>query len=87
MFYYLGAGVSLGNWNLMLRLYNFGNYKWKSGTETISTPLYMNETVTYASNYRFGVRLNVTYVFDYGKKVQRGQEIGAQSGAESAILK
>lgn len=87
MFYYLGTGVSLGNWNLQLRVYNFGNYKWKSGTETIRTPLYTNETVMYGSNYRFSVRLSATYVFDYGKKVQRGQEIGAQSGAESAILK
>lgn len=33
------------------------------------------------------INFTATYTFGYGKKVQRGNEVGEQSGAASAILK
>ena len=41
----------------------------------------------FGTNSHARLNLSVTYTFGYGKKVQRGNEVGEQSGASSAILK
>lgn len=38
-------------------------------------------------DYHSCINISATYTFGYGKKVQRGNEVGVQSGASSAILK
>lgn len=49
-------------------------------------PIYSVLTTTFNGNYRRALGLSATYTFGYGKKVSRGDEVGSQSDAGSAIM-
>lgn len=86
-FYQLQVGWSNSNWNVRLSAINVFRGDWLAATQTLNAPLY-SETISQAGTYYHRrVNLSVTYTFGYGKKVQRGNEVGEQSGASSAILK
>ncbi|MDE5881207.1 MAG: outer membrane beta-barrel family protein, partial [Muribaculaceae bacterium] len=86
-FYQLQAGWGNSNWNIRLSAINMFRGDWLAATQTLNAPLY-SETVSQGGTY-YHRRINIsaTYTFGYGKKVQRGNEVGEQSGASSAILK
>ncbi len=86
-FYQLLAGWSKSGWNIRLTVIDLFRSDWLGATLTSVSPLY-SETKFNGGNY-FHRRLNlsVTYTFNYGKKVQYGDEVGEQSGASSAIMK
>ena len=63
------------------------NKGWKNSAWEIHTPLYGEVRTNYGNYLHPRINLSVTYTFGYGKKVQRGNEVGAQQGADSAILK
>ncbi len=52
----------------------------------LHTPIYSVLTTTFNGNYRRALGLSATYTFGYGKKVSRGDEVGSQSDAGSAIM-
>lgn len=83
----LSAGWSNSDWNIRLSAYNFFNKGWKNSTWERSTPLYSEARTNYGNDYHSRLNLSVTYIFGYGKKVQRGNEVGEHSGASSAIMK
>lgn len=86
-FYQLQAGWSNSNWNVRLSAINMFRGDWLAATQTLNAPLY-SETISQAGTYYHRrINLSVTYTFGYGRKVQRGNEVGEQSGASSAILK
>jgi hypothetical protein len=85
--YQLQAGWSKGNWNLQVAARCFGRYGYANQWSDIATPLYDRRIVTYNANYRAGYTISATYTFGYGKKVNRGDEVGAQSEVNSAIMK
>lgn len=60
---------------------------WLCATNTLSTPLYSETRFVDGNSFHRRLNLSVTYTFGYGKKVQRGNEVGEQSGANSAIMK
>lgn len=86
-FHSVTVGWANANWNLRVMVANFFNKGWHGSSNTTVSPYY-SERQTIIGNY-FHPRINftVTYTFVYGKKVQRGNEVGEQSGAASAILK
>lgn len=86
-FHSVTVGWSNANWNLRVMGANFFNKGWHGSSNTTVSPYY-GERQTIIGNY-FHPRINftATYTFGYGKKVQRGNEVGEQSGATSAILK
>lgn len=86
-YYCLVAGWSNSDWNIRLSAYNFLNKGWKDTTWKFKTPLYSETGISYSSNYHPRINIAVTYTFGYGKKVQRGNEVGAQSVANSGIMK
>ncbi len=86
-YYSLVAGWSNTDWNIRLSAYNFFNKGWKDTTWKFKTPLYSETGISYSSNYYPRINIAVTYTFGYGKKVQRGNEVGAQSVANSGIMK
>lgn len=86
-FYYVYAGWANQNWNIRLTAYNLFNKGWKDTTSTIDTPHYGAKTTSYSVDYHARLQLSVTYTIGYGKKVNRGNEIGEQEEAASAILK
>ena len=86
-FYQILAGWSRANWNIRVSAMNLFRNDWLCATNTLSTPLYSETRFVDGNNFHRRLNLSVTYTFGYGKKVQRGNEVGEQSGASSAIMK
>ena len=86
-FYGLIIGWGNSKWNLRLSAYNIFNKKWESGDTWISSPLYSEHKITYGDAPHARILFSATFTFGYGKKIQPGDEVGAQSGAGSAIIK
>lgn len=86
-FYQLLAGWSKSGWNIRLTAINLFRNDWLGGTQTINAPLYSETKLQGGNYYHRRLNISVTYTFNYGKKVQQGNEVGEQSGAASAILK
>ena len=66
---------------------NFFNKGWSSADVITESPLYTEYRENISTSSHARINLTVTYTFGYGKKVQRGNEVGEQSGANSAIMK
>lgn len=86
-FYQIMAGWSRSNWNIRISAMNMFRNDWLCATNTLSTPLYSETRYVEGNNLHRRLNISVTYTFGYGKKVQRGNEVGEQSGASSAIMK
>ncbi len=85
--YGIAAGWANSDWNVRISAYNFCNSHWDSADISLETPLYKEHKTNLGTNSHARLNLSVTYTFGYGKKVQRGNEVGEQQGASSAILK
>lgn len=86
-FYALSAGWSNSDLNISLTAYNMFNSNWDTSDRFIQSPRYSEHRTTYGTHSHASLNLSVTYTFGYGKKVQRGNEVGKQSGVSSAIMK
>lgn len=86
-FYQVLAGWSRANWNIRVSAMNLFRNDWLCATNILSAPLYSETRFVDGNNFHRRLNLSVTYTFGYGKKVQRGNEVGEQSGANSAIMK
>lgn len=80
-------GGRFGNFNVNLEVANFLNKGWKGTSQHFTSDIYSYNKDIFQDTYHFKATVNVTYTFQYGKKVQIGNEIREQSGASSAILK
>ena len=81
------AGWANSVWNIRLTAANLFRTSWDASDRFTEAPLF-KERRTYLTNQSHAcIRFSVTYTFGYGKKVQRGNEIGEQGGASSAIMK
>lgn len=86
-YYALQAGWGNTDWNIRLLAYNFFNRHWDISDQYTESPFYNEHKVYYDTTYHARLSLSVSYTFGYGKKVRRGNEVGEQSGASSAIMK
>ena len=86
-FYQLLAGWSKSGWNIRLTAINMFRSDWLGATQTIDAPIYSETKLQGGNYYHRRLNLSVTYTFNYGKKLQQGNEIGEQSSAASAIMK
>ena len=86
-YHFLSLGWGHGSWNLSVTATNFLHKGWKTSDMEFVSDLYTDHTVAYGTTYHPRLELSATYTFGYGKKVQRGNEVGEQGGAESAIMK
>lgn len=86
-YYQLLAGWSKSGWNIRLTAINLFRSDWLGATQIINAPLYSETKLQGGNYYHRRLNLSVTYTFNYGKKVQQGNEVGEQSGSASAILK
>lgn len=85
--YQFTFGWSNGDLNLRLSASNIFSKGWLRYTREFESPLYSECRRVYAPSLHPSISLAAVYTFGYGKKVKRGNEIGEQSGASSAILK
>lgn len=86
-FYQLQAGWSNSNWNIRLSAINMLRGDWNSAIQTLDSPLYSETMFQGGTYYHRRINFAVTYTFGYGKRIQRGNEVGEQYGGASAILK
>ncbi|MDE6859295.1 MAG: TonB-dependent receptor family protein [Duncaniella sp.] len=86
-FYQLQAGWGNSNWNIRISAINMFRDDWLGATQTLNSPMYSEIMMQGGTYYHRRVNLSVTYTFGYGRKVQRSNEVGEQSGGSSAILK
>ncbi len=86
-FYQVGAGWSHKNWKIRLTANNLFNSGWTSVKSNMSSQYYSSTQTEYGTKYHQYLNFSVSYIVNYGKKVQQGNEVGEQSGASSAILK
>lgn len=81
------AGWANSDWNVRLTAANFFNKGWDCATNITESPYYSETQTIIGTSVHPRLNITATYTFGYGKKVQRGNEVGEQSGASSAILK
>ena len=86
-FHSVTVGWANANWNLRVMGANFFNKGWDGATNTTISPYYSELQTIIGTSSHPRINFTATYTFGYGKKVQRGNEVGEQSGAASAILK
>ena len=86
-FHSLTVGWANSDWNVRLMAANFFNKGWNSADIVTESPLYTEYRENIGTSSHFRINITATYTFGYGKKVQRGNEVGEQSGASSAIMK
>ena len=86
-FHSLTVGWANSDWNIRIMAANFFNKGWSSADVITESPLYTEYRENISTSSHARINLTVTYTFGYGKKVQRGNEVGEQSGANSAIMK
>lgn len=86
-FYQLVAGWHNSNWNVKLTLANMFRNNWNAGSNKLKSPSYDQLITLYGHNFHQRINLSVTYTIGYGKKIKQGNEVGAQEGVGSAILK
>lgn len=86
-FHSLTVGWANSDWNVRVMAANFFNKGWNSADIVTESPLYTEYRDNIGTSSHFRINITATYTFGYGKKVQRGNEVGEQSGANSAIIK
>ena len=86
-FHSVTVGWANSNWNLRVMAANFFNKGWDGATNTTVSPYYSERQTVFGTSSHSRINFTATYTFGYGKKVQRGNEVGEQPGAASAILK
>ena len=86
-FHSLTVGWANSYWNVRVMAANFFNKGWSSADIITESPLYTEYKENIGTSSHFRINITATYTFGYGKKVQRGNEVGEQSGANSAIIK
>lgn len=80
-------GWANANWNLRIMAANIFNKGWDDSRITIHSPYYSERQTITGTAYHPRINFSATYTFGYGKKVERGNEVGRQAGTASAILK
>lgn len=86
-FHSIEGGWSNNNWNIRLTAAQIFNKGWSGATLTMSSDYYDEHRINYGTSGHPRLNISATYTFNYGKKVQRGNEVGEQSGTSSGILK
>lgn len=86
-FHSVTVGWANANWNLRVMASNFFNKGWDRATNTTVSPYYSERQTIIGTSSHPRINFTATYTFGYGKKVKRGNEVGEQFGAASAILK
>ncbi len=85
--YGIKGGWANNSWNISLRAHNFFRTGYIGQWTDLVTPVYERHTDIISGGMHASLDISVTYTIGYGKKVGRGNEIGAQGGAGSAAYK
>lgn len=85
--YQLETGWANNDWNISVSANNFARWHRNGdGWAEMTSAYYDRYAVNYNGNCHASFMVSATYTFGYGKKIERGNEIGAQGGAGSAVM-
>lgn len=86
-YYSLKIGWSNGKWNISASAINIFRKNWRENTEWINSQWYDNTLRTYSASSHQFINITASYTFNFGKKIQRGDELQNSGGSSSAIMK
>lgn len=87
-YYSLQAGWGNGNVNVTLLLANIFNTSWEGDTVVTGSPVFDAKYINMNQSYRQKIKIDVTYTFGYGKKIDRNDNLdGSVSGAQTNVGK
>lgn len=84
----ISAGWSHGPLNVEVEAVNFARWRWTDGLrQTLTSTYFDRSTVDISGYYHAHFSLSLTYTIGYGKKVNRGNDLGTTGRPADAILK
>lgn len=83
--YSLKAGWGNANWNVSIAALNFFNRGYTAYIQQVTSPYYSSTLTNYGITYHRSLNFTVSYTFGYGKKINKGNEIGDVTTSSSAI--
>ena len=86
-YYSLKIGWSNGDWNVSATACNIFRGNWLEQSSWIKSRWFDQTTRTYSVNSHQFVSLAVSYTFNFGKKIQQGDELQNSGGGSSAIMR
>ncbi|MDE5877463.1 MAG: outer membrane beta-barrel family protein [Muribaculaceae bacterium] len=85
--YSVGAGWAASGWNIQLSLVNMFQSSWRLSTDTLNTRWYDSTMIQYDSYSHRRITLNITYTFNYGKRVTKTNELNGDTNISTSILR
>lgn len=85
--YYLRIGWANSDWNFQATISDLFRWNWQGSEDTMHSRYYDFEKHNFSSLAHCRIKFSATYTFGFGKKVERGNEVGQTYGADSGILK
>lgn len=85
--YSIGAGWATDGWNIQLALANLFRSSWKVSTDTLTTHWYDSTVTQLGSDSHRRITLNITYTFNYGKRVTKTSELTGNTSISTSILR
>ncbi len=85
--YQIQLGWGKGAWRLNATAHNFLRSSWETDRQQLTSQYYSTDRREYGTGQHMRFQFSVTYTIGYGKKVQRGDEVGGAGTSSSSILK
>lgn len=85
--YGLVVGYNTDNWNFRVQVTNPFKRTYANNRISLNTENYKYGQTLYDSMAKNGVVFEISYTFDYGKQMMRGNEVNYQDNVEGVILK
>ncbi len=84
--YYVSVGWGNSSWNVSALLANPFTGSWVASANKMDSRYFSQRQTVYGTDSHCYIKLGVTYVFGFGKRIKRTNEASQQKGAGSAIL-
>jgi len=85
--YHVSIGWGNTAWNISAQIANPFTYNWKKIESEMTSRYYDRSQSAYGPDSHCYVKLGITYVLGFGKRLKQNNEVKQQEGAASAILK
>ncbi|MCH5219305.1 MAG: hypothetical protein J1F20_01955 [Muribaculaceae bacterium] len=86
-YYNLKIGWGNGKWNINASAINIFRCNWLERTAWIDSQWYDSTIRTYSASSHQFINITASYTFNFGKKIQRGDELQNSGGSSSAIMR
>ena len=85
--YSFNIGWSNNSWNISISAINIFRRNWVQQTSWLSGKWFDQKTHVYSANVHQKIMISASYTFNFGKKINHGDELQNSGGSSSAIMK